>query len=474
MTDRPGDDVVARSGVWTIGAVTAAAVADYVIYGPNPFVVQVWLWSLVLLVLRTWFLDPRPPRLPRGDIRALLGIAVVALPIYLLGVADVPLQVQSDEVSVTLAMRRFATGPAVDPFGVSDYLGHAYGALLVYGELAQHLASVDLVTVRSINGVVSVGALLAIYLLARQLLPRRWALVAVTVVGVNHAFFSFGRMAVRETSITLVAALALALLLRALRHGHPGAAVLGGVVLGLGWYTYFPSRVLVLLWFAFLAGLWLVRQRDVDVRRLRSVAAWSGVAFALTAAPLVVALVKGSNDPGTNVMTRNAVFIFADAREIQRDWVGADSVAGGWWRNVRDGVTAFGNDVPDRSLHYSNPGHGFVDPVTAALLWIGVMVTAVQLWRRAELWSWLPFGCFVAFWLAFAMLVNKAPSYARLLIVLPFVGYLAAVGLRALVPVRVPGPPSTRWRDRPGLPRRRSRPERLIYRRPPRPGPAAG
>ena len=39
-------------------------------------------------------------------------------------------------------------------------------------------------------------------------------------------------------------------------------------------------------------------------------------------------------------------------------------------------------------------------------------------------------GGFLVLWLAFALLVNKAPNYTRLLITLPFVAYLVVEALR--------------------------------------------
>ena len=55
---------------------------------------------------------------------------------------------------------------------------------------------------------------------------------------------------------------------------------------------------------------------------------------------------------------------------------------------------------------------------------------------------------FVALWLAMSLLVNKAPDYTRLLVILPFVVYLVIEGAAILsrsVHPRVP-----RWGLRPG------------------------
>jgi hypothetical protein len=97
------------------------------------------------------------------------------------------------------------------------------------------------------------------------------------------------------------------------------------------------------------------------------------------------------------------------------------------------GLSAFNNTVQDHAWNYPNEGHGFVDPLTGVLLWIGVVAVGFRLIRnRDDPWPLLPLGSFLALWLALAFLVNKAPNYPRLLITLPFVAYLAAAGLRAV------------------------------------------
>ncbi len=50
--------------------------------------------------------------------------------------------------------------------------------------------------------------------------------------------------------------------------------------------------------------------------------------------------------------------------------------------------------------------------------------------RREEPWSLLMLSSFIVLWLGFAFLVNQAPKYPRLLIILPFVAYLVTEAVR--------------------------------------------
>ena len=128
----------------------------------------------------------------------------------------------------------------------------------------------------------------------------------------------------------------------------------------------------------------------------------------------------------------------------QRDWVRARTIAEGYKKNVRWGLGTFNNKVADESFIYSNHGHGFVDPLTGILLWIGVAVLGIRvIRRRADEGVLLALSGFLILWLSFAFIVNKAPNYTRLLVTLPFVAYLVTEAVRWL---------AGRWRSVRGVP----------------------
>jgi hypothetical protein len=113
--------------------------------------------------------------------------------------------------------------------------------------------------------------------------------------------------------------------------------------------------------------------------------------------------------------------------------VNAKTISEGVWINIKWGLTAFNNRIVDHGFIYNNPGHGFVDPLTGILLWLGVGIVAIRIARRrADEGALLVLAGFVALWLSFAFVVNKAPNYTRLLITLPFVAVLVTEAVRWL------------------------------------------
>jgi 4-amino-4-deoxy-L-arabinose transferase-like glycosyltransferase len=299
------------------------------------------------------------------------------------------------------------------------------------GNLGELLGGVELRHMRLLHAVFGLLVIAVSYALFRQLLPRRWAAFAACVLGCSHSFLVISRMAMRENTAVLIEVAALALLVRGLRHGHPLSTFLGGIVAGLGFYVYYPARFTVVVWAAFLVGLALFSRNVVPLRRLARLGAVAAAGFVLAATPIIVAEQKAP--AGKVSLQRHALLVFPEARETQQAWVFASSESEGIRKNITWGLTAFNNTVVDHSWIYINPSHGFVDPFTGVLLWIGVAVVGVALVRRREQpWPLLFLGGFAIVFLSLALLVNKAPNYTRLLVALPFVAFLVTAGVRFL------------------------------------------
>ena len=268
----------------------------------------------------------------------------------------------------------------VDFFGISDYLGHPKALFVLFGHLGQLVGGVELGHMRLLHGALALLAIAASYGLFRQLLPAagprsRRASSASTTPSSCSAGWRCGRTPSCSSKSWRF------LLLRGLRHDHPLLTFLGGIVAGLEFYVYFPGRAIFLLWLLFLAGLALWFRKSIPVGRVAGWARSPPASVVVTAGPVVVAGLQVR--PELREQQRLALLVFSEAREIQKEWVFSDSVTGESEKNISYGLLAFNSDRSDRG-DFLNLGHGFVDPLTGLLLWIGAGVVLVRLVHAAR------------------------------------------------------------------------------------------
>jgi hypothetical protein len=395
-----------------------------------------WLWLAALLVILAHLFVTSVPlgRPSRWDLAAPGLLFLAFSPLYLLRLTAWPVQVNSDEVAIMTYAKQYSSMPHVDLFGLSEYFGHPTALLVVWGHLGNLLGGIDLGHMRLLHALCGLVIIGASYAFFRQFFPLPWALLGSAVLGLNHAFLMISRMAMRENTPVLVEVVALALLLVGLRKRNAFATFAGGAVAGLGYYVHFPGRMVFPLWLAFLVVLAIAYRDELELRRTLTHGAVAVAAFALVAAPYLIAYQKAPSILKHH--QREALLLTSDGRKLQQQWVFASTAWGGIERNIVDGLTAFNTDRSDHAYIYPNIGHGIVDPITGALLWLGVLVVLVRsVRRRGPPWLGFPLLSFLVLWLAYAFLVGQAPDYPRMLIVLPFVACLVVEAVRFLAAV---------------------------------------
>lgn len=423
-----------RSGTWLWilaagAALGAASLALYAADGYSRTMLVLWLGSVFSLIA---FFESRTTRMRRLAFRDLIipiCLGALFIPLYLVGSHAWPFQVGSDEIVVMTASERWSSMAGADPFGLSDLFRFPALVFIVFGKLGQLIGDIDLGTMRLVVGAFGLLTIAASYALFRQLLPRRWAVFAAIVLGLSHSFFMLSRMAYWVNIPVLVEVVALALLLQGLRRQAMSPTFLGGLAAGLGYYVYYPARAAVVVWLVFLVCLAVFFRKDWPLSKLGRFGLVAATGFVLMAAPIFIA--ERQAPPESVGHFRTELLLFPEGRELQKDWVFAASEWEGVRTNIVNGLTTFNNHTVDHSWLYPNYGHGFVDPLAGGLLWLGIAITVVALIRRrAEPWMLLPLAGFVTIWLTLSFVVNKAPNYSRLLIVLPFVAFFVTQGVR--------------------------------------------
>ena len=402
----------------------------YIISGYSHGMLWLWLGGVAIAAVGFGLRARAWPRIAAVDVALAAGAAALCSPLYLIALYRWPVQVSSDEIAIMSVARDYAANPN-DPFAYSFYLTRPAGLFVVWGKLGELFGGVDLFHMRLLHAIVGLLTIAACYVLFRLLLlPRRWAFLGALLVGVNHSMFMISRLAMRENTAVFVLVVALILLVWGLRHGQELAIFLGGFVAGLGFYVYYPARVAFPIWIVFLIGLGLLYKKRFAARRLLLVGAVTTAGFVLAATPIIYS--ESTIPSSTHSGQGDSLMIYKDARVEQQHWVFAQSQFDGWVKNVEYGLGTFNSKVVDHSWIYPNYGHGFLDPLMGIVLWAGVAIVGLALIRRRreDEGALLMLGGFLVLWLSFALLVNKAPNYTRLLITLPFVAFLVVEALR--------------------------------------------
>ncbi|MEP6591217.1 MAG: glycosyltransferase family 39 protein [Gemmatimonadota bacterium] len=416
------------AGVGVLLATACAVTYTWRGYHPILLILMVLAVAVVAWSLRD---TATPVRIGigRADVLALAILLAVMAPLYLWRLYTVPWQVNTDEVTIMNAARDMLRAPNADPLGLSWYFGFPTAIFVVFGWLGQQLGGIDLFHMRLLHALFGLGCVGLGYGLFRQFTTPLRAVVPAVLLGANHALVGISRMAMRDNTGLFFELLALLLLVRGLQRSSRTLTVLGGAATGLTYYTYFPSRITLVLWCLVLGLLWLRQPRRPALRRLMGSGLLCLLGWAMVAAPVVIASVQ-HKDLAFGYQRQQFLF-YPEGQALEQSWTSTATPTAAWKANIRQGLATFNGGLHDQGYIYPNYGHGFVDPITGALIWVGLIVALTRNKRSPDacLPDLLAATGFLVLYLAFAFVITKAPNYTRLLVSLPFVAWLAGSGL---------------------------------------------
>ena len=252
--------------------------------------------------------------------------------------------------------------------------------------LGQSLFSVRLLS--ACLGLLSVAAL---YRLARYLFGPSVALLAAAALAMSFWALMYARFKLRHVGELAPLLLAFYFFWRVLRARGPGPwagwrpALLGGLCLALGLYTYYAARAAPLILGVFVLYLLLVH-RPLPRARWRPLALAAGTA-ALLVAPLALAIARTPTGEARLAVVGAPLFqlLAGDPRQMLQNTA------------LTLAMPAF---TGDPEYLYNIPGRPVFEPLGAALFAAGLLLSLWR-WRR-------PVYAFLLAWL----LVGIAPAFA--------------------------------------------------------------
>jgi hypothetical protein len=406
------------------------AFTSYFVFGFTWIFLSAWFLGIALLGVCFWNSRSKgsQPLLAKVDLAVLAGIALTASLIYLPYLYSFPFQINTDEIVIRDAIRQMvAQQSTLDPLGPSSYFAFPVLIHLVFGWICLAFGGITFTHLRMAHAISGVLCVVVSYVFFRSLeLERRLAVAATAILGCNHALLAISRMASRNNASLFIELIALSILFRATIKQSPFLMYLGGIVAGAGFYGYPTARITI---FVFLLAYSLISWSGQNWRQL-----WRPIfplllGFAITITPMLWA--SHVAPPEYFEYPLNQFLIFPGGRKVEQAQVWAKTEAEGVLVNIQQGLLAFNWPIHDNSNIYYNEGFAFVDPITGAMIWVGL----AALWfgrkqrgehRAADI---LCASGLLFLWLIFSFLITFAPSYARMFVVLPFVAYLVVHGI---------------------------------------------
>lgn len=403
-------------------ALAVIAISRFILDGEDFYVRAIWVASLVALLLAPLnSLRLVPPKIARQEgvyLAALVLLLVVAFITRTYKLTYLPFNVDGDFAEFGGIARSLVTGQqsrifAYDNWGGMPMLGY------LPSWLTMSLFGTNLFGLYASGVIEGLLVIVGVYLLGRDLFHARVGLFAAALLTVSYTHLLASRQSNFIDPVPFLI-FSIYFLLVGLREGRSWALVLSGVLTALCVQMYFSGRIVVLIVGFILFYLVLFRPPWMWMRR-NAVLLWI-LAILITLGPMLVLFARDS----TMLMARSSG-IFVLNPPILTHLEGkydVTSVPAMLLEQARRTVLLF-NYYPDTGPQF-NFNRPFLDPVTGPLFVLGIGYAFLHLRRfgNALLLVWVFLGAVFG-----SFLVSDAPSWSRLMILLPPTALLAARAL---------------------------------------------
>lgn len=363
----------------------------------------------------------------KKDLWAIFLILFLTIPAYFLFIYDIPYQMHSDEVLdfslIKLVPDQF------NPFGVINYDGMPQLKLKMFGVLVSFIGPLTIFNLRIIGAILAVLVVVLAYLFFRLFSSVKTALIASLILGLNHTFIIFARSMHPKIPPLLIEIISLMLLLKALRSRSYFLGFLSGLTAGLSFYLYFSSRTVIILLISFFLVILILFRKKYASPELLKLFLTTMLGFVLVITPMLLTNVRSPNPQNSYI--KKQLFIFPEGRERAMGITGDKTEIAALKTNIYRSLLVFNKNIPDQIRNYYNPKFAIVDPVTGVLLWAGLIILLLK--KKRNEGETIIIASFLSLYFIFSFVISMAPNYARMIIILPFVSFLAAVGLVSVV-----------------------------------------
>jgi hypothetical protein len=398
---------------------------------PAP-VLLLWIGSFFAgaAALRRWRVSPparRPAARPRYEVAAVAGIVVLAALARLLWIDSLPRYFFGDESRVGMFL--------VNTYrkGIPNFFTMGWNTWPVIGLSLQGvfapLLGFSHTTLRLSSALMGTLAVLATYLLARELATPVFAMLAALLFAMCRTAIDFSRLGVCHAQVICLAPFAWFWWWRGVNRGSATSYWWAGVGFGLCLYTYNAGQLLPPLWFG-----WVIIAVAMAPRMVRT--HWRGALITLVGIVVTtLPWIDYTSDHFTfgrkwyewTFMARSRQTMTEMLHALQATGLGAALAV--LRRQVWRTWLGFGV-VPAGAYGIGYRGGGMLDHVTAPLFMLGLGLTLCGRWGAR--------GAFLVYWWLVTAIVGGVltidpPAVVRLVGLLPVLAIIAATPLYGLL-----------------------------------------
>lgn len=391
-----------------------------------------WLWACGIVGYMLSFQGAARTALPPRRLVqvSLLAILTLAAALRFVAPGEIPVNMHMDELTPAQEALHIAHSGRPNVFSSIGWftipnVAFAFPALAI-----KAFSYNALVAARLSSGIMGVGGILCIFLLARRLFGDRVALVASFLTTVSYWHIYHSRTAFPYVQPSFFTALVLYLLVRGWRDHSRLTLVFAGICAGLALECYFPTRILLVL----CPVLWVMEwvRNPVPVRTALADAATIGLGALLVLGPLLVCV------PWV-LLTQRSQWVLLTNPLVLHASESVHHVTGvlpAFLGNIRIAWTMF-TEWAHLAVSSPSPG-GLLDMGTLMALIAGSLAVVAEGEPSALFligWAGLTFFFGVAF-------TDDPRASYRLAAAMPALFILAALGVDRVL---FPGPTKQRW-----------------------------
>lgn len=313
-------------------------------------------------------MSPQKYRLKPAERLLIIGVTLIAFGLRLWRIDIVPPGWRDDELinSLVISQKVLDGDWAVyypDASG-HEALYHALNAVML------ELFGAGTFGIRWLSVILGTMTIPVTWLVGRFLFGSTVGLVAAAGLTLSFWSLMYSRIGLRHILVPLLTAATVYFFWvgvtnpasKAGRQGASRSFLWAAIFMGLGFYTYFASRGLPLIFLAFCVYLWLA-ERTLFIQRWRGFALMFGIA-ALMSLPLLITL---SQQPENEARVAELAVPLVEASEGNLQPL---------WDHIRITLNMYGSDGDGEWL-YNIPHRPVFGPVGAIFFWMGVATAAL-------------------------------------------------------------------------------------------------